>query len=543
MKHRNTVTRFGLAALVGTLSVGGVSCAPGDEDLGDSADPDAITGTNSVARKATIEGYVYVRAGATDREIQEAAVNQVRPLFGALKAFDIGLGRRLDTPSAYTAIDARTFRRDTVDVIDPAHPATRAGQTQRVRFTYTDTAIVANRYASRRAFPTTMLFGDYNAHASDIVQQCQTEKMDWGASGIWYNYEPRISSCQELISAEKDRIETQRRSLTDPDHQITVDEQNRWFLPVTVRLSTIRRTENKYPDYHRLWDDDRLVIASFFGVDKLDDPNDYGARNFFTYIRTVLRARPELRLTASNPTADLTSISFNGMTISNVTPQQVAGWIVDRTGYPSQVPYAMRDAFRQQVIRQWRDKHLSFTAPANITIGGTRKSVTVEVRVYYGNEEGWGTGAVQRYQAAFREADVFQYTGHSHLGAGPLDGRNYSAASFPDRYQIMMVNSCVSFNYYNSFFDMHPGGTRNLDTVTNGLPVFLEGSGESSARFAVAFLDGQFRSYLQILTSMKLNLSWQSDYDPNRVADGETDNAYSPSSSSTRMTMTFTAAR
>ena len=31
-------------------------------------------------------------------------------------------------------------------------------------------------------------------------------------------------------------------------------------------------------------------------------------------------------------------------------------------------------------------------------------------------------------------------------------------------------------------FRMHPGGTLNLDTVTNGLPVYLEGSGESSAR-------------------------------------------------------------
>ncbi len=294
MKHRNAVSRFGLAALAGSLAVGGVSCAPSEED-GDTVDPDAIVGSNSVARTATVQSFVFVSATATDRQIQEAAVAQIRPLFGALKAFDIGLGRRLDTPSAYTAINTASFKRDTVTVVDPAHPGATT-QMVRVRYTYTDRAVVTNRLSTRRAFPTTLLFSDVTPHATEVVNQCQTEKMDWGQSGLWYNFEPHIERCQSLVTAEKDRIQTQRRALTDPDHQVTVDEVNRWFLPITVGLSTIARTENKYPDYHRLFDDNRLVVASFFGVDKLDDPNDYGARNSFTYIRAVLRARPELQL-------------------------------------------------------------------------------------------------------------------------------------------------------------------------------------------------------------------------------------------------------
>ncbi len=535
MKHRNLVSRFGLAALAGSLAIGGVSCAPTEED-GDSIDPDEIVGTNSVARTVSLQSFVYVPVGASDRQIQEVAVAQIRPLFGALKAHDIGLGRRLDTPSAYTAIDTSTFVRDEVTVVDPARPGTTT-RMLRVKFSYSDRATVTKRLQTRRAFATTLLF-NVGSRGSEIVNACQSEHQDWGTSGLWYNFEPHLSACQSLVTAEKDRITTQRRALTDADHQITVDEAARTFLPTTLKITTIARTENKYPDYHRLFDDNRLVVASYFGVDKLDDPNDYGARNFFTYIRTVLRARPELQL---QPVAgsDFTRISFNGATISNVTPLQVAGWIVDRTGYPSSVPYAMVDAFRRQVIAQWRDKTLSFTSPATVTINGATKSVTAELRVFYGNEEGYGTGAVQRYQSAFRDADVFQYTGHSHLGSGPLDARNYSASSFPNRYQIMMVNSCVSFNYYNTYFDMHPGGTLNLDTVTNGLPVYLEGSGESSARFAVAFFDARFRSYVQVLTAMHLNLPWASNYDANRVADGESDNTFSPAS--TRMTMTFPA--
>jgi hypothetical protein len=38
----------------------------------------------------------------------------------------------------------------------------------------------------------------------------------------------------------------------------------------------ISRTETKYPDYHRVGEDGRLVIGSYFGEDKHDDPNDYG---------------------------------------------------------------------------------------------------------------------------------------------------------------------------------------------------------------------------------------------------------------------------
>jgi hypothetical protein len=540
VKHFNVVSRFGLVALVGMLSSALPGCAPEDTD-GLDVDPDAITGANAVGRKMTVESFVYVRMGATNDEVQRAAIQQIRPLFGAMKAHDIGLARRLDTPDAFRSIDATTFKRDTVTVVNPAMPGAPTRTLERVRFKYTDTATVVNARASARAFPTTLLFGDYSSHSAEIVRDCQAEHQDWGASGIWYNFEPHISACQTRIVAEKDRIESQRRLLANADREITVDETTRWFLPVTLRFETIRRVENKYPDYHRLFDDGRLTIQSFFGEDKHDDPNDYGAKNFFSYVRTVLRARPELRLTASSPSADLTTLTFNSTTIRNITPTMAAGWILDGTGYPTEVPFAMRDAFRVAVIRAWRDKQHVFSAPGTVTINGRAQTVTFEVKVFYGDEESFGSGAVQRYQSAFQSADVFQYTGHSHLGSGPLDSRNYSASTFPNRYQILMVNSCVSYNYYNRFFDMHPGNTLNLDTVTNGLPVYLEGSGTSSARFAVAFLDGQFRNYLQVLTSMKIDLPWESGHDANRVADGENDNVFSPTTY--RMSYAFTTPR
>ncbi|MBK6528136.1 MAG: hypothetical protein IPF99_00655 [Deltaproteobacteria bacterium] len=107
-----------------------------------------------MGRNATVQSYVLVRVGASDSEIQRAAVQQLRPLFGAMKAHDIGLGNRLDSPTATSFIDVSTFVRDTVDVIDPAHPETRVSQMQRVRFTYRDRAVVNLRHKSRRAWST-----------------------------------------------------------------------------------------------------------------------------------------------------------------------------------------------------------------------------------------------------------------------------------------------------------------------------------------------------------------------------------------------------
>lgn len=533
-------TRFGFGVSCVALALSG--CATDEALLEDGAEApedltvSELTGANAVGRNATVQSYVLVRVGASDSEIQRAAVQQLRPLFGAMKAQDIGLANRLDSPTATSFIDVSSFQRDTVDVIDPARPEAPVSQMLRVRFTYRDRAVVNLRHQSRRAWSTSSLFGEYNSHASEIVERCQSEHQDWGASGIWYNFEPHLSSCQSLISAEVTRLAAERRRLRNGDREITVGESTRWFTPITIRFTAISRTETKYPDYHRVWEDGRLVIGSYFGEDKHDDPNDYGARNLFQYLRAVLQARPELRVSA--PGTDLTTVDFGAAPVTNVTPLQVAGWILDRTGYPSAVPYAMRDAFRLAVIRQWRDKTITLSAPVTVTHNGTTRTGSAEIRVFYGDEESSGSGAVQRYQAAFRDVDVFQYTGHSHLGSGPLDARNYSASSFPNRYQILMVNSCVSFNYYNAYFDLHPGGTANLDTVTNGLPVYLEGSGLSTGRFAVAFLDGRFRSYSDILGAMRVDLPWERGHDANRVADGETDNTFTPGRQ--RMTLAFT---
>ncbi len=241
--------------------------------------------------------------------------------------------------------------------------------------------------------------------------------------------------------------------------------------------------------------------------------------------RTVTRAQPTLRYTVPDGT-NLLAVTWNGRPIANVTYERVLGWILDNANYPTEVTTANRNAFRLQVLRQWRGHYVHLGMNVTVSTAGRSRPATVELRTWYGDEEVDQRSASQRYAVAFREGDVFQYTGHSHLGYGPLDPGNYSASTFPDRYQLMMVNSCVSFNYYNQFFRLHPGGTANLDTITNGIEVYLEGAGLSSARFVLSLLDGRFRNYREILTDMRVDLPWERAHDPDRVADGELDNQF-----------------
>ncbi len=499
-------------------------CAPDEGAPGNPEDEwgaDQLVGANSVGRRVAVEGYVYVPVTATQSTVVAAVTSQMRVLFGAARSNDIGLSER------QPIINTASFRADTVTVVDPARPTGPTRSLKRVRYTYRTRAVVPRRLESASTVPTVTLFPTgYAARAREIIERCQdADTQGLTASTIWYHFHPALDACAEAVEAERARIEADRRQLATPDRQVTESEAARLYLPLVMQLTPLEGNDAASPEYHRLYDDDRFVAYSFFGLDREDDPYDYGGRNYFTWMRTVTRAVPSLRVSVPDG-ADLTRVRWNGSDITGVTLDRVAGWVLDDSGYPSEV--TDRRAFRLQVLRQWRGHAVHLSTTLRVTTQGRARDVPVELRTYYGDEEGAAAaGAVRRYTAALREADVFQYTGHSHLGYGPLDPGNYPASVFPNKYQVMMVNSCVSFNYYNQFFTKHPGGTANLDTVTNGIEVYLEGAGLSSARFVIALLDGRFRTYREILEDMRVDLPWEPAHDPDRVADGERDNQFS----------------
>jgi len=162
-----------------------------------------------------------------------------------------------------------------------------------------------------------------------------------------------------------------------------------------------------------------------------------------------------------------------------------------------------------------------------VSIGGAPPAnVTLQLVQYFGAGE-----ETAPYRRALRTSDVFLYNGHSYVGEGPLDPSNFTDADFPETYQILFIDSCISFNYYNKdYFAFKARGSQDLDTITNGLESYSDGSGGGQGRFVAALLSGNSPSYLQLL---KVASTSGTDYewgkDALRVVDGELDNVYSPS--------------
>ena len=120
---------------------------------------------------------------------------------------------------------------------------------------------------------------------------------------------------------------------------------------------------------------------------------------------------------------------------------------------------------------------------------------------------------------------MFLYNGHSHFGHGPLEPTAFTSANFNDRYQLMLVNSCLSYNYYHDdFFALKPGGTKNLDKIVNGLPSSVVGSGAVTAALLAGLFNGRQVPYATLLQSMQS--ASPSQMDALRLVDGELDNVF-----------------
>src|SRR6185369_12142162 len=153
---------------------------------------------------------------------------------------------------------------------------------------------------------------------------------------------------------------------------------------------------------------------------------------------------------------------------------------------------ALREAAAKKLLKHW----LVFDAPINVKIGSNSvKPFAIELQTYFGAESD-----PTPHKRAIRTSDVFVYNGHSYIGYGPLDPSRFQATDFPATYQVLNVNGCVSYNYYEKdYIPLKEGGTKNLDLVSNGLESWVNESGPAMGRFVGAFIDGKMNSYKDIL--------------------------------------------
>jgi hypothetical protein len=192
---------------------------------------------------------------------------------------------------------------------------------------------------------------------------------------------------------------------------------------------------------------------------------------------------------------------------------------------PAGVTSTNRDAFRKAIADTVAMKWVTFEAPMQLTMNGQTNPFTIKLQSYFGAS----TSSVP-HKRGIKTSDVFVYNGHSYIGYGPLDPSRFVPTDFPASYQVMMINGCVSYNYYEQdYFPLKAGGTKNLDLVTNGLESWVNESGPAMGRFVGAFIDGRMNSYTDILKAAQFTyFGYDWGMDALRVVDGELDNTYDP---------------
>jgi hypothetical protein len=502
---------------------------------------DDLTSVDGVEHTIDFDAFVDVAPGASDDVVKGAIHRELKSALGALRERGIGVADR----DAQRNLADITLARTALDVVGTDGAVVR--RLERVRYHYHDVALVEHDRIPSGPLDLTLLFGDYVARAGELIPICSDDPST-DADSLWYLYLRGRNACRTAIRAEQTAMASAQAQLVDPSHQIGVRDADRRFIQTRATLVRAAAPPVTYPEYDQLWgfagntSRTKLVAYSFVGVDSDEsNPYDNGLVEYLRMQRTLRTRLPGVRVTETAPQAGLLDFTVDGQPLAGVTFADVERWIVDRTGLPAAVAgNAQKTAdLLGQVIANFSERWIVWQWPVTVRRDGVDRTMTAEIRTFYGYEDGSAEVRLHarwRYLEAFWHADVFAYTGHSHFGHGPLEPWEYSGANFPDRYQIALFNSCLSFNYYDEdFLTMHPSGTSKLDVVVNGLPAYWNGMGAATGAYLAGLFTGD-RSWRDVLGGMAVDLPWESGYDPMRAVNGELDNRFDPAAG--RVTVT-----
>ncbi len=511
-------TKLGLAAvsLLALTAAAGCSADMGDLDTEDQE----LTSLSARSRSLTFDGYVYVDANASDTAILSAVRAQTQTAFGALRTAEIGVNSR-----ELKDVDPKTFKKTTVTVVDPSVANDPGKKMLKVTYRYTDNAVVPVSMARRTSLTSAVMNGSYRYQTQRILKECtanDSEAQEFSSS-IWYVFEPRLASCKSAISAEKKQIATDQGKVGTT--KTPKSEVERLYIPITVRLGADKTNKgNSYPEYDRLYaggvQKDKVVIGLVSGLidhGNTDETQDSGFNEFADELRESFRGHT-WKLVKSEPAEDFTKVTVGTKTYTFNGIQDWLNW-KDGSGFPAGVSYSDRDALvsavSKKILRHW----LTFEAPVTVKVGtNAAKPVTLVIQAYFGSESGQ-----EPHKRAIKTSDVYIYNGHSYIGYGPLDPSNFSTSDFPSSYQIMFIDGCVSYNYYEKdYLPLKSGGTKNLELITNGLEAPSWRSGYAVGQFVSTLVNGKQASYKDLLTAAEAT-------DSLRVVDGEIDNKYVPS--------------
>jgi hypothetical protein len=284
--------------------------------------------------------------------------------------------------------------------------------------------------------------------------------VDWGAhevdsGSMWYYYRPRQSGCD--IKAEE------------------VVKAN-----ATVTKST-ENTTSKYPEYQKVWEDNRLEIVAIFGKYEANATSgDAGIDGFNEFVSTM-------KTTLGGLGTGLVS-----------TPANVA----ERPGPGT----------------------LDVTFEVSLADG---KKVKVVALLVDSITQVW-QGFDARYESLTPTADVIAYNGHAGLGQN-VRALARKGKWVAKKYQLFFMNGCDTFAYVDGSLAQtraalnpdDPTGTKYMEFVTNAMPSFFSSMPEASTALMKGLLSYSApKTYDQIFDNI--------DRSEVVLVTGEEDNVFQP---------------
>jgi len=267
---------------------------------------------------------------------------------------------------------------------------------------------------------------------------------EYGQETFWHDFNPKASGCR-------------------------VDDAD--AVHARARVTKSRQvTQDKYPEYARVWEDNRLEVVAIFGYAEGGAPNDVGGTEFEEFVRQAKQAMPG----ATQKSNDTTASIAKDITIST---NDVSGTAI------------LIDSL--------------YTA---------------------------GPDLAARYDGLSKTADLVVYNGHSELSKNTNALARLGTVT-PKKYQIFFFDSCDTYAYLDTALTDRrvqangaaddPKGSKYLDVVTNVLPSYFNNyAGSSLSLFRALLQRSTPKSYNAILSELPS--------DQVVVVTGEEDNAFRP---------------
>ncbi len=256
----------------------------------------------------------------------------------------------------------------------------------------------------------------------------------------------------------------------NPGHVVTPDDFWYYFRPQNCQVNNFlssdmfkmkvsltpssEKSNNKYPEYDRIWEDSELNVVFVFGR------NHVGYNRYDVGFHAFVQAYNQLLATYGQPT----SVS------PRFRPQQF-GMGVD-------------------------DVQLAFT---------TKKGVMNVKMILMNDLSLVGEQFWKSYSEATKKADFIAYNGHSGYGKNikTLLGKGKFNAG---QYKVFLLNGCISYSYVGKkMFDIHSkinngeDGSKYVDIISNAMPAYFHHNALSSLHVLRSLYD-QSKNYKEILT-------------------------------------------